>query len=241
LPGYNGPGEPVCASSDCEPRASLFVFTTEASPYPGAPPLVPLYRMRYDSAVTPACPSPPFTSAASSRDFALATTEAEVLFLAEDVVDINGIGYQLDGIDGYLYASCPDDGCKPPGTVRVLRRYDPVRGDFAVFPESQAGLFPTYGAFPNPSLPEVIGYAYLNVDSDSDGLIDGWERLLGTGTFVVDSDGDSIPDGTEVLVYDASSPDPALHGYGDPCSNGCPIFADGFESGGTSKWSTAVP
>ena len=231
----------VCASTECEPRASLFVFTTEAPPYAGAPPLVALYRMRYDSAVTPACPSPPFDSPASNRDFALATTEDEVLFLAENVVDINGIGYQLDGIEGYLYAACPGDVCRPPGTVRVLRRYHPVRGDFAIFPESQAGLFPGYSAFPDPSLPEVIGYAYENVDSDSDGLIDGWERLLGTDILVVDSDGDSIPDGTEVLDYDASNPDPALHGYGDPCSNGCSIFVDGFESGDTSKWSGVVP
>ncbi len=242
FPGFNGTGEPVCDSTDCEPRASLFVFTTEASPYAGAPPLVPLYRMRYNSAVTPACPSPPSVSAASSRDFALATTEDEVLFLAEDVVDGSGIGYQLDGIDGYLYATCSGDVCQPPGTVRVLRRYDPVRGDFAIFPESQAGLFPSYAVFPDPSLPEVIGYAYENVDSDFDELIDGWERLLGTGILVVDSDGDAIPDGTEVLNYDASDPDPALHGYGDPCSNGCPIlFADGFESGDTSEWSGVVP
>jgi hypothetical protein len=93
----------------------------------------------------------------------------------------------------------------------------------------------------SPSLPRSIGESRRAVSARRNPAIDGWERLLGTGTFVVDSDGDSIPDGTEVLVYDASSPNPAAHGYGDPCSNGCPIFVDGFESGGTSKWSAAVP
>lgn len=237
FPGFGGPGEPPCAATDCQPRASLFVFTTEAAPFEGAPPLVPLYRMRYDTAITPACPSPPQTSASTNRDFALATSPAEVLFMAEDVVDGSGIGYHLDGIDGYLYAACPGDTCQLPGTVRVLRRYHATRRDFAIFAEPDAAQFSGYAAYPDPALPEVIGYAYPNVDSDLDDLIDGWERLLAIGILTPDSDSDGVTDGDEVHIYQGTDPNPALHGFRDPCSNSCPIFADDFESGDTSQWS----
>ncbi len=88
----------------------------------------------------------------------------------------------------------------------------------------------------DPELPEVIGYGFQNVDTDGDWLIDGLERLIGSDVTDPDSDADGVTDGQELLGYDRSNPDPALHGYGDPCSNGCPIFADGFESGDTSAW-----
>jgi hypothetical protein len=120
----------------------------------------------------------------------------------------------------------------------LLRRYHATRRDFAIFPESEAGQYPGYE--PYPGLAEVVAYVYPNVDSDLDGLIDGSERLLGTGAATPDSDGDGVSDGDEVHVYHRSDPNPALHGYRDPCSNGCSIFTDGFESGDTSAWSSTL-
>lgn len=72
----------------------------------------------------------------------------------------------------------------------------------------------------------VLGYAYPNVDSDGDGLIDGFEYLLGTDPNQVDSDRDGVHDGVE--YPQAGVP------LSDPCSAGrCRLdhlFDDGFES-----------
>jgi len=88
-------------------------------------------------------------------------------------------------------------------------------------------------------LRDWIGYVYPNVDSDGDFLIDGFERLIGTRPDLPDTDCDGLSDGEEILFYDMSSPEPAEHGYGDPRDGPC-LFADGFESGDTSRWTEAL-
>ncbi|MCP4549571.1 MAG: S8 family serine peptidase, partial [bacterium] len=241
------PGAP-CLVSPCDPRprASVYVFTTDSSPYPGAPPLVPLYRLSYDPNYDPEAPdrcnilNPEF--AILDRDFTY-TTVPEGILLFKERVDAQGIGYRLDGIEGYIFERCqPEPECMPHGTVKLLRYYNSERNDFAIFPESEKAAMEAAGYLGDqPGLSNVLGYVFPNLDSDEDFVIDGFEDLVGTDPHRADSDCDGVTDGEELLFYDMADPDPAIHGYGDPWDGPCAIlFGDGFESGDTAYWSSTL-
>lgn len=230
----------ILVDVNTQPRASIFIFTNDAPPTPSSPPLVPFYRLRHESAYSESCPSPPVDPISPIRDFAYATSAEEVATYL-DGASLNGtFKYVLDGIEGYVYEHC-DFGC-PPEAVALHRLYNSSRHDTVIVLESEVAEMMNQGYLPSPDpdLKEIVGYALPNVDSDEDGLIDGFERLIGTLLLDTDSDADGISDGQELLFYDRSSPDPALRGYGDPCSSPCPIFIDGFESGNTTAWSNTV-
>ncbi len=72
-----------------------------------------------------------------------------------------------------------------------------------------------------------IGYAYRNVDSDSDGLINGLEQLIGTKPFNTDSDGDGLGDGVEFPLAGISMSDPC-DGPNVQCDLAT-LFSDSFE------------
>ena len=72
-----------------------------------------------------------------------------------------------------------------------------------------------------------IGYAYPNVDTDSDGLIDGFERVIRTRLDLADSDGDGKSDASEFPLGALQISDPC-HGPNVQC-NLSALFADGFE------------
>ncbi len=213
------------------------MFTNDLPPTPSSPPLVPLYRLRYESALSDSCPSPYTDPISQVRDFAYATSVAEVETYLNGAALNGTFRYKLEGISGFVYEHC-NSGC-PSKAVALHRLYHPARHDTILVPNSQVATMKSQGylAPADPDLPEVVAYGFENVDSDNDGLVDGFEELIGSHVRDPDSDSDGVSDGAELLVYDRSSPDPALHGYRDPCSNGCPMFADGFESGDTSAWS----
>lgn len=183
------------------PRASAYVFTSQAPPYAGAPPLVPLYRMSYNLKRT----SP--TSSDANVDVTY-TTEPSGL------TSFRSVGYELDGIEGYIYKRCtPEPQCIPPGAVRLYRLYHVSRDDYAIFPESELSQKLAEGYVSTAGLNDWIGYVYPNTDSDGDQLINGFETLLGTNPSRIDSDCDGRSDGVEVLQFP----------YGDPKGGpGCP-------------------
>ncbi len=207
-----------CPFSPCDPllpKASVFVLTTYTAPYPGAPVLVPLYRLSFEG------PNP-VTGNPLNRDTVYTTEQAGIdAFVA--------VGYRLDGIEGYIF---PRSGSQPSGTVRLFRKYNPARDDHAIFPESELATMQALGYTQN-SGDDWIGYVYPNTDSDFDDLIDGFEDLAGTDTADPDSDGDGLADGQEVLEYPYSDPLNAA------CSNDL-IFADPFEIVGTPQWDAIV-
>ncbi len=243
VPGYDCfPGtQCVISPLDPAPTASVYLFTTDAPPYPEAPPLVPLYRMNYDPNLANRCVRPP-PARQPDRDYAYTTSAQGILRFKEDFVDNNSIGYELDGIEGYIYERCtPEPSCMPPGTVRLYRLYHPGRDDFAIFPETELAQWQAEGYISQPTLNSWIGYVYPNIDTDEDGLVDGFESLLGTNPALSDTDCDTISDGVEVLEYQMSDPSPANHGYSDPLDGPCIVFfRDGFETGNTSRWSVRV-
>lgn len=179
------------------PRASVYIFSGDrAAGIAGAPPLVPLYRMSYRSG----------EASDLNRDYTYTTETAGLVGYRE-------LGYELDGIEGYIFPRCsPEPSCIPAGAVRLWRQYHYGRDDHAIFPESELAQMQAAGYGPAPGENDLLGYVYPNVDSDGDTLINGFEGLLGTNPQRADSDCDGLRDGTEVLNYP----------YGDPLgSPGC--------------------
>jgi serine protease len=181
------------------PRASVYLFSGDRDPgIVGAPPLVPLYRMSYRSGM----------ASDLNRDYTYTTETAGLVGYRE-------LGYELDGIEGYIFRRCnPEPGCIPAGAVRLWRQYHSGRDDHAIFPESELAQMQASGYGPAPGENDILGYVYPNVDSDGDQLVDGFESLIGTNPQRTDSDCDGTSDGTEVLNYP----------YGDPLgSPGCTL------------------
>jgi serine protease len=212
IPSYGEFPGTVCQVGPCPyvtPTASVHIFTGDRAPFAGALPLVPLYRMTYVGA------NPNGNN--NHRDSTY-TTELP------GVKAFNAVGYELDGIEGYIYQKCtPEPSCMPTGTVRLLRRYHPQRDDFAIFPESQLATMEGQGYVSLGGGSGVLGYVYPNTDGDGDTLVDGFERLAGTDPARADSDCDSVNDGQELLNFGST-------GYGDPLAGpGC-AFAAQFVS-----------
>lgn len=189
VPGYGDFPDTQCQVGPClpQPRASVYIFTTDRSPSATVP-LVPLYRM----------------SNSNNRDHTYTTETAGILYY-------KGHSYELDGIEGYIYRRCsPEPSCIPAGAVRLYRLYNESRADWAIFPESQLQEMQAEGYDSSP-LSAWIGYVYPNVDSDSDHVIDGFEALLGTNSQRADNDCDGVADGAEVLGYPYGDPGGADH------------------------------
>jgi subtilisin family serine protease len=186
------PGYPAFPGVYGSPRASVYIFTSEKAPFSGAPPLVPLYRLSYRP-----------TIAISKREITYTTETAGI----SAFLNIQPVGYQLDGIEGYIFQRCsPEPSCIPAGAVRLYRLYNATRDDFAIFPESELAERQADGYGSSNGLNDWIGYVYPNVDSDGDKMIDGFERLIGTESNRADSDCDGLSDGAEVLGFPSSDP-----------------------------------
>jgi hypothetical protein len=187
VPGYTS--FPRVALSRAEqPMASVYIFTTHRNPAnPDGAELTPLYRLSYRGTDN--------VANESNIDHTYATDLAEVEFFTRQ-------GYELDGIEGYIY---PSNESQPSDTVRLLRKYNPQRDDHAIFPETMLDTMTAQG-YTHNSGDEWIGYVYLNQDSDRDGLIDGFEHIIGTDVNLRDSDDDGQTDGAEIARYPYSDP-----------------------------------
>jgi hypothetical protein len=193
------------------PRAAAYVLTTEYTPRAAWPDLVPLHLMDRDST--------------QGRDFLLITTVAEIEQAHDD-------GYNLRNIQGYIYQTCsPEPACVPPGAQKFYRECKTSVGDCATFLESERGTFEGQGytaAYP-PGAAKVLGYAYPAVDGDGDGLVDGFEQVVGTNSKLADSDDDNVDDGMEFPMTGVEVSDPCAGGVG---AVDCPaniVFKNGFD------------
>lgn len=224
-PGYsafppNEPGQPALPT----PKAKIYVLTTEYTPQLGYPSsVVPLYLMDRARNWPLGCTGGTGCNT-NHRDFTLMTTTADVQQAHTD-------GFNLRTIQGYAYATCnPEPSCILPGAQKLYRECNTSIDDCAVFLESERATFEGNGytsAYPSTSS-KVLGYAYPNVDTDNDGLVDGMEYVIGTNPNVADSNGDGLLDGTAYPQAGVPVTDPCL-GSG---ANSCPanfIFRNGFQ------------
>jgi hypothetical protein len=174
-------------ASTHQPQAAAYIFTTYQNPYRSSHSLSPLYRLSYQGDYTGNNPL--------NVDHVYTTSKTEVS-------NFQQAGYKLDGIEGYIF---PRGMEQPIGTVKLYRKYNPDQDDHAIFPETMLSEMISAGYSMNDGL-DWIGYVYLNEDTDQDGLIDGFERIIGTDINNQDSDDDGISDGIEVNNYPYSDP-----------------------------------
>lgn len=219
------PESPTIVPQPPQPLAQVFVMTTMQKFSPDQPDLIPLYWMSRDSSYPPGCTGGSGCNTAN-RDHLLLTQSSEV-------ESARSSGYAYRGIQGYVYQRCsPEPSCMPQGSVRLHRLCKESDNDCAVFPEQERSVMWASGytsVFPAGSQ-EVLGYAYPNVDSDGDGLIDGFEYLIGTRPDIADSDGDGIPDGVEFPLAGVQVSDPCVGPQVLCVGPAGRIFANGFES-----------
>ena len=129
-------------------KAQVWIFTT---PKIGATSLVPLYRMSWKCG--DASPSPPAICTTNPRH-----TDTTYTTDSTGITTFEGVGYRLDGIEGYIY---PKTISQPSGTVRMMRKYNPTRDDHAIFPEPLLSTMTAEGYTQN-SGSDWIGYVYVN-------------------------------------------------------------------------------
>ncbi len=136
-----------------DPRAQVWVFTTPQNPKSASVPLVPLYRFSWKCGD----PTPVPPAVCSSHP-----NHSDTVYSADPVNGIayfEGLGYKLDGVEGYLY---PKSLAQPAGTLRLMRKYNPERDDHAIFPETEAAAMWAAGYTVNTGNTDWIGYAYPN-------------------------------------------------------------------------------
>ena len=200
VPGYgNFPSDSSAGWYYNKPRANVYVLTTEHKPRANFPNLIPIYLV--DRVYS------------GGRDFMLVTSPYEIELA-------RAAGYKLRTIQGYIASNCEKyaEGSACASMEPLYRACKNADSDCAVFLESERATFESAGytnAWPAWA-GKVIGHAYGSVDSDGDGLVDGFERVAGTNPSTSDSDGDGSSDGGEYPL--AETP------YTDPCGAGntCP-------------------
>lgn len=219
--GYSAfPGDTMTPAA---PRANIFVLTTEYLPTDSFPAVTPLYLLdRQCSPVTAACPDP-------LRDVFLTTHIADM----ESAV---AAGYGFKGLQGYVFQRCPGDTCIPTGAQLLFLkcRSRGVGRDCAVFLQNQQAAYEAAGftAAVRPGADTVLGYAYPNVNSDGDQLIDGFERVIGTNPLAADSDSDGQADHVEFPMVSIARGEPCglpSAQAGVTCRPMIQIFASSFE------------
>jgi hypothetical protein len=96
------------------------------------------YRCGDELATTPANPANPACSSNPlhvSHFYSTNTTEVEAMtgrtVAGAPVYGVPGEGYQLDGIEGYIFSK--SESSQPRDTKRVCRRYSSTRDDYVLF------------------------------------------------------------------------------------------------------------
>lgn len=151
ISGYNT--FPAHIQGVAAPRADAWIFTTPNNPKNAAIPLVPLYRLSWKCGDP--TPVPP-TICASNPNHIDTTYTADPAGIAA----FQEVGYQLDGIEGYLYPKTVTP--QPPGTRKLMRKYNPARDDHAIFPDNILNTMTSLG-YTEDSGSDWLGYVYPNL------------------------------------------------------------------------------
>jgi hypothetical protein len=132
------------------PSAMVFLFTIPRDT--SGVPLVPLYRFSWK------CGDPTPLPPAICNTYPAHVSHVYSADTVNGLTYFKALGYKLDGIEGYIY---PRTIAQPPGTVKLIRKYNPAADDYALFSEPYLSLF--YGmGYTEDEGTEWIGYVYPN-------------------------------------------------------------------------------
>ncbi|MFT3817827.1 MAG: S8 family serine peptidase [Rubrivivax sp.] len=146
-----GPSAPIYT------KAEVWVFTTHTNPKSSTVPLEALYRMSWKCGDY--TPYPPTICTAATDEYTGKAHIDTVLVMGSEIQAFKTLGYKLDGLEGYIY---PRSEPQPPGTVRLLRRYNATLDDNAIFPESSLATMTSLGYTSISNGVDWLGYAYPN-------------------------------------------------------------------------------
>jgi len=224
-----------------KPYAAFYLFSTDKpANYIWGSALKPLYRLSFDSP-WPTYPSISDPCPGMGRDFMYATDsqQSTINYYTNNnfCAGMANTSYHTDGIEGYVLSTCPPgkycDGRASEGGLQCLH----VRGnsqsgnDWALLLDEQLPgkpknsiPFTNHTLIPQGMNNSCLGYMFKNMDSDNDGLIDGWELMLGTNPNNPDTDGDGMTDSVEFPPYGIQRTNPVR-----PDPNSDIIFQDDFD------------
>ena len=87
-----------------------------------------------------------------------------MLVNASEVAYFQWLGYKVDGTEGYAY---PKTFPQPAGTVRLMRKYNSDRDDFAMFPDTALANMQSNGYTDDGNLTDWVGYVYPNTNGQT--------------------------------------------------------------------------
>ncbi len=195
-------------ATDTHPNAAFHILSTHNNPDTDQGELIKLYRLtKYVFGDDPIF---------------------DLAYITEPYLsDFTDSGYDLDAMEGYIYPACPEDmeECIKPAYTECLyaRNVDVDYDDWALITESQLNQPPYENHTLSFNDDECLGYVYTSVDSDDDGLIDGYEAMIGTDLNTSDSDSDGRSDGQEMLI-------PIDGFFSDPMVFDDLIYESGFQT-----------
>jgi len=191
--GFNYAESTSNINSVQDARAAAFVLTTHRVPV-GYPSVVPIYRMRFVGN---------YGGNPQNADAAIV--------LESEVGAFKSVGYNMEGLEGYIFSLCsPEPSCIPAGAEILYRAYHSNGDDHAVFLSSSQSAYQSQGYTINLT---KLGYAFKNQNSDSDNLIDGFEIMLGMNPYSTDSDCDGQSDSSEYPFTGSPQSDPLRPAY----------------------------
>lgn len=130
--------------------AEVWVFSTPENPKNALISLVPLSRWSWkcgDPYPAAVCSTSP-----NHSDTAYTAGSSDVAF--------QNYGFRLDGIEGYTY---PKAMAQPPGTVKLMRKFNPTRDDHAIFPATALSTMQAQGYTHNTGS-DWLGWVYPNTN-----------------------------------------------------------------------------
>ncbi len=180
--GFPGVGKTMANA----PRSAFHVFTGKNSPFAGTT-LLPLHRLSFAEV----CDRRQSFYTSDANEISPFTTLDQCTQQGGDQT------FKLDGIEGFVLDSCPVqfapcDNSNSSAPQKLHRKFSATEG-YALILDSQLGLM----EFQNHTGTTVVGYVFPAIDTDNDGLIDGFEGILGTDKTLWDSDGDAKSDSIE--------------------------------------------
>jgi len=134
-----------------QPKGIASVLSTHVNPVPGGPSLIPLYRMSWT------CPN----CGTGSNESVSHTYVVVDTLTSGAVLEANNYGYQVDGIEGFVFPRVQDPATLPADAVKLCRMYSPSLDDYMLYAGVGRGSDACLLASPGGDYQSVGAYDWL--------------------------------------------------------------------------------